>query len=72
MLLNAKLNDTYQKFLWTEAVHKCKCVKNSMDNKCSTKSPFENYYGKKLRIVGLFSYFGCIAYITKREILRYR
>ena len=33
----------------------------------STKSPFEILYGEKLNIIGSFSEFGRIAYVTKKE-----
>ena len=29
ILLNDKLNNTYQKMLWAEAVHMCECMRNS-------------------------------------------
>ena len=45
MLLNEKLNYTAQKMLWAEAVHTCKCVRNSMDTTGSTTSLFENFHG---------------------------
>ena len=67
MLLNVKLNDTAKKMLWTEAVHMQKSVRNSMDNIGSTTSPFENFYGEKPKIIGLFLEFGCIGYVTKQE-----
>ena len=40
--------------------------KKSMVTTGSTNSPFEIFYGKKPKIVGLFSGFGRIAYITKQ------
>ena len=70
MLQNEKLNEYYQKMLWTESVHTCKCVINSMSNTVSTTIPFENFYGEKPKIIGSFSDFGRIAYITKREIFK--
>ena len=45
MLLNAKLNDTDQKILWGEAVHKCEIVRNGMATTGSITSPFEDLYG---------------------------
>ena len=33
----------------------------------STKSPFEKFYGDKPKIIGSFSYSGCIAYVTKSD-----
>ena len=65
MLLNAILNDTYQKMLCTEAIHTCKRARNIMDNTGSTTSPFENFYEEKPKIIGLFLDFGRIGYITK-------
>ena len=47
MLLNAKFNDTYHKFLWPEAVHICKHMRNSMMVARSTKTPVGNFYGEK-------------------------
>ena len=70
MLLNAKLNDTVQKMLWEEAVHTCECVINSMSTTGSTESPFIIFYGEKTKIIGLFSEFGRIDYVTKRGKLR--
>ena len=67
MLINAKINDTVQKILWAEAVHTCKHVRNSMANKVSTKSSFGNSYGENPKIIGSFSEFGRIAYVTKRD-----
>ena len=32
----------------------------------STISPFENFYGEKTKIIGSFSEFGRIGYVTKR------
>ena len=55
MLLNLKLNDTYQKILWGEAVNMCKCVQNSMATTGSTKCPFGIFYGEKLKIFGSLS-----------------
>ena len=65
MLLNAKLNHTYQKIMWEEAIHTCKHVRNSMSTTGSTTSPFERFYGEKPKIVGSFSEFKRIGYITK-------
>ena len=45
MLLNAKLNDTDQKMLWSEAVHTYRGIQNSISITGSTKSPFEILYG---------------------------
>ena len=58
MLLNAKLNYTAHKILCTEAFHMCECVRNSMATKGSTTS------------IGLFSEFGRIGYVTKRDKFR--
>ena len=65
MLLNAKLNDTAQKMLWIEAVHTCKFRRNIMKTTGITTSPFENFHKEKSKIIGLFSEFGCIGYVTK-------
>ena len=70
MLLNEKLNEDAQIILWAEAVQMCKLVRNSMATTDSTTRPFENLYGEKPNIIGLFSEFGCIAYITKRDKLK--
>ena len=51
--------------LWTEAVNMCECVRNIMDNTGSTKSTFKNIYGEKPKIIGSFSEFGRIGYVTK-------
>ena len=40
MLINVKLNDAAQKMLWTEAIHMCEHVRNSMATIDSTTSPF--------------------------------
>ena len=49
MMINAKLNYTAQKMLWTEAVNMCDRVRNSMANTGSTKSTFKNIYGENRR-----------------------
>ena len=67
MLLNAKLNDTDEKMLWAETVHTCEYVRNSIAATDSTTSPFENLYGENPKIIGLFSEFGRIGYVTKRD-----
>ena len=67
MLLNAKLNYIYQKMLWTEAVNTQERARNSMATMGSTTSPFKNFYGEKPKIIGSFSDFGRIGYVTKRE-----
>ena len=36
----------------------------------STKSPFEIFYGEKPKIVGSFSEFGRISYVTKWDKLK--
>ena len=36
----------------------------------STTSPFENFYGEKLNIIGSFLEFGGITYITKGDKFR--
>ena len=65
MLINVKLNDTVHKMLWEESVHMC--IRNIMATTGSTRSPFGDLYGEKPMITGLFSDFGRIRYITKRE-----
>ena len=67
MMLNAKLNDAAQKLLWAEAFHTCKHVRNSMATMDSTTSPFGNFYRENSKIIGLFSEFVCIVYVTKRD-----
>ena len=66
IVLNVKLNDTYHKIMWAEAVCKCKCVRNSVANTGSMNSPFEYVYEEKLKIIYSFSEFGRTAYINKR------
>ena len=60
ILLNAKLNDTDQKMLWSEVVHMYKGVQNSISTTGSTGSPFENLYEEKPNTIYLFSEFGLI------------
>ena len=67
ILLNVKINDTSQKILWEEAVNKYEHARNSMANTGSTRSPFENFYQEKPRIIGSFLEFGRISYVNKRE-----
>ena len=55
MILNAKLNDTAQKMLWSETVHTCERVIKRMATTGTKKSPFENFYGEKTKIIGSFS-----------------
>ena len=38
-----------------------------MDTTGSTTSPFEKFYGEKLKIIGLFSEFGRIGYVIKQD-----
>ena len=64
MLLNAKLNETAQKILWVEAVHTCKCIRNGMENAGITTRPFGNVYGENSKIIGSFSEFVRIGYVT--------
>ena len=45
MLLIAKLNYTSHKMLWSEALHMCERVRNSMATTGSMKSPFEKLDG---------------------------
>ena len=70
MILNTKLNNTAREMIWAEAVHTRERVQNIMATKGSTKSPFEIFYGEKSKIIGLFSYFGRIAYVMKRENIK--
>ena len=37
---------------------------DSMETAGSTNIPFENFHREKPKIIGLFSEFGCIAYVT--------
>ena len=66
MLINTKFNDTAQKILWEDAVHTCERLRNSMATIGSTKIPIEIFYEKKTKIIGSFSEFGRISYVTKR------
>ena len=67
MLLNAKLNGTAHKLLLANNFHMCKHARNSMTTTIITKSQFEMFYGDKPKVIGLFSEFGHIAYITKSD-----
>ena len=67
IILDAKLNDTAQKMMWTEAVHTYERVQNNIANTGSNKSPFEIFYMDKPNIIDSFSEFGHITYVTKRE-----
>ena len=49
MLLNEKINDTYKKDLWSEAVNECEFVRNIMAAAGSTTSPFETFMEKNRR-----------------------
>ena len=60
LLLNAGLNDTDQKILWSEAVHTYKGIQNSISTTGITKSQFENFHEEKPNIIDLFSEFGLI------------
>ena len=40
MIIDAKLNDTYQKMMWSEVVHMYEGVQNSMATTGSTDIPF--------------------------------
>ena len=70
MLLNLKLNDTYQKTLWSDSVHTWERVQKIMATIGSMKSLFENFYGEKPNIIGLFSEVGRITCITKRKNIK--
>ena len=65
MILNLKLNDTAQKIMWAEAVHTCELARNSTATTCSKNNPFQIFYGDKTKMIGLFSEFGRITYVTK-------
>ena len=67
MMLNAKLNDTYQRMRWAEAVYAHKLVINSMATTGSTKSPFEKFYGEKMKNIDLLLEFGRAGFVTKRQ-----
>ena len=60
MLLNAKLNDTAQKFLWKGYVHTCERIQNIMATEVSMQSLFEMFYGEKPKIFGSFLELGRI------------
>ena len=70
MLINAKLNDTDQKMIWTEALHMCKRTRKIMDTTGSKKIPFENIHGEKPKIIGLLSEFRRIGYVKKFDKLK--
>ena len=53
--------------LWAEAVHTFQRIRNSMPTIGSTTSPFEIFYGENPKIIGSFSDFGLIGYVTKRD-----
>ena len=67
MLLNEKLNEDAQKIMWVEAVHTCGRIRNCRATTGSITSPFEKFYGEKPKIIGSFSDFGRIAYVTKQD-----
>ena len=67
MILNAKLNDTAQETLWTEAVNMSKRVIKSIATKGNKKSPFGNFYGENPNIIGSFLEFVRIGYVTKQD-----
>ena len=52
--------------LWAESDHSRKRVRNSMATTGSSTSPFKRLYGEKPKIIGLFSEFGRIGYVTKQ------
>ena len=60
MIINAKLNDTDQKMMWSEVVHMYEGVQNSMDTTGSTEIPFIDFHEEKSNIIGSFSEFGII------------
>ena len=46
MLINAKINDTTQKMLWSEAINTCKHIRKSTATTGITTSPFEIFMEK--------------------------
>ena len=60
MIINAKLNDTYQKMMWSEVVHMHKGIQNSMATTGITEIPFVNFHEEKPNIIGSFSEFGLL------------
>ena len=46
MLLNANINNTYQKMICLEAVNMCKRIRNSRSTSGSTTTPFEIFMEK--------------------------
>ena len=46
MLLNAKLNDTAQKMIRTEAIHTCENIRDSMATTGRTTSPLKKFMEK--------------------------
>ena len=72
MILDEKSNDTAQKMLWEDALHTRELLHNIMYTTFSTNSPFVIFYRENPKIIGSFSDFGHVAYVTKRERLRDR
>ena len=50
----------------------CERVRNIMATTVSTTSSFENFYGEKPNIIGSFSEFGRIGYVTKQDNFKKR
>ena len=67
MLLNAKLNDTDQKMLWSEVVHTYEGIQKSISTTFITEIPFEYFHEEKPNIIDLFSAFVLIKYFIKRD-----
>ena len=67
MMLSAILNDTDKKMLWAEAVHMCERVMKSRATTVITTILFGNLYGEKTNIIGSFSEFRRIGYVTKQD-----
>ena len=57
MLLNAKLNDTDQKMLGSEAVNTYKSIQDSVYTTGIADIPFVNFHEEKPNIIDLFSEF---------------
>ena len=53
--------------IWEEAVHMCEHVRNSMATTGITTNPFGNFYREKPKIIGSFSEFRHIGYVSKRD-----
>ena len=65
MILDAKLNDAAHKMLWSEAVHTCERVQNSVATNNSQESRLV-FYGENSNKISSFSDFGCSVCVTNR------